>query len=73
MSPPSFLPKRQPAVRATPPPRMLTVSHTAEHLQMSQKTVRRLIAAGELRSHRLGGCIRVAEDDLASFLSTRRK
>jgi excisionase family DNA binding protein len=55
----------------TPPQRdaatMLTLQQTAEHLQLSVKTVRRKIAAGELIAHRMGNRWRVAEEDLQRF------
>ena len=54
-------------------PRLLTVRATADRLQVAEKTVRRLIAAGELPTHRIGGCVRVSEDDLLVFLSKARQ
>jgi excisionase family DNA binding protein len=66
--------------RATPPRpttacrlRLLTVNEVAELLQVSGKTVRRWIERQELRTHRLGRQLRVAEEDLAAFLGQRRK
>jgi len=49
------------------------VSEVAELLQVSTKTVRRWIERQELRTHRLGRQLRVAEEDLAAFLGQRRK
>ena len=54
-------------------PTCLTVSEVADRLGLSEKTVRRLIWDGDLRHHRLGAAIRVAEDDLAGFLAARRR
>jgi len=51
----------------------LAVSEVAELLQVSSKTVRRWIARQELRTHRLGRQLRMAEEDLAAFLGQRRK
>ena len=70
-----------PKHRATPPrpataarlPCLLAVSEVAELLQVSSKTVRRWIARQELRTHRLGRQLRMAEEDLAAFLGQRRK
>jgi excisionase family DNA binding protein len=66
---------------ATPPrpttaarlPRLLAVSEVAELLQVCSKTVRRWIARRELRTHRLGRQLRIAEEDLTAFLAQRRK
>ncbi len=52
--------------------RMLTVEKTAEQLDVSQKTVRRLIDSGELVAHRIGRNIRIAGDDLRAFVNQRR-
>ena len=69
-----------PKRRATPPRpttacrlRLLTVNEVAELLQISSKTVRRWIDRQELRTHRLGRQLRVAEEDLTAFLAQRRK
>ena len=70
-----------PSCRTIPPwpasasrtPCLLTVRATADRLQVAEKTVRRLIAAGALPTHRIGGCVRVSEDDLLVFLSTARQ
>ncbi|MBS0562652.1 MAG: helix-turn-helix domain-containing protein [Proteobacteria bacterium] len=53
--------------------RLLTVDQTAEQLQLSTKSVRRLIDSGDLVAHRIGRCIRVADDDLRAFLNARRR
>ena len=54
-------------------PRLLAVGEVAELLQVSSKTVRRWIERQELRTHRLGRQLRVADEDLAAFLGQRRK
>lgn len=54
-------------------PRMFTVTDVAERLAISSKTVRRAIAARELRVHQIGRQHRVAEDDLMAFIARRRK
>ena len=60
----------KPKPRATA--RMLSVEDVATHLDISLKTVRRMIANGELRVHRIGRSIRISEADFQSFISTRR-
>ena len=62
-----------PSTRARTAPRLLTVRAIADLLQVAEKTIRRLIAAGELPAHRIGGCVRVSEDDLLVFLSMARQ
>ena len=52
--------------------RFHSVTTVALELDVSEKTVRRWIVAGELPYHRLGRQIRVADDDLRSFLAMRR-
>ncbi len=49
------------------------MSEVAGLLQVSTKTVRRWIERQELCTHRLGRQLRVAEEDLATFLGQRRK
>ena len=62
-----------PFPRARMAPRLLTVRAIADRLQVAEKTIRRLITAGELPTHRIGGCVRVSEDDLLVFLSMARQ
>lgn len=58
---------------STSTPRLLTVATVAERLQISEKTVRRWIDAGDLRSHRLGRCLRISEADLQEFVDQHRQ
>lgn len=58
---------------ASPVPRLLKVTNVAERLAISSKTVRRAIAARELRVHQIGRQHRIAEDDLIAFIARRRK
>jgi excisionase family DNA binding protein len=53
---------------AEPDERFLGVARVAERLDVSQKTVRRKIAAGELPAHRVGKLLRISERDLAAFV-----
>ena len=56
----------------TPAPtseRLLTIADVADRCQVSPRSVRRWIDDGRLKVIRLGRSIRVAEGDLAKFLS----
>lgn len=54
--------------------RLSTVAEVADQLAVSVRTVRTLIALGELAVIRVGArAIRVAESDLAAFIESRRK
>ena len=52
--------------------RMLSVDAVAERLDLSTKTVRRMIERGDLLIHRIGRRVLVAEDDLDAFLRRHR-
>lgn len=55
------------------PPLLLTASQVGERLGLSEKHVRRLMQAGEIRVTRLGRrAARVAEDDLGRFIESKR-
>jgi len=58
----------QPAI-----PALLTLDQTAQHLQVSTKTIRRWIKSGDLIAHRLGRQFRISEADLQIFIRTRRE
>jgi excisionase family DNA binding protein len=51
---------------------LLSVVVVAERLDVSTKTVRRLIASGNLRAHHVGRQVRVSEEDLALYLADGR-
>ncbi len=51
--------------------RLLSIQEAAEFFQMSTKTVRRWIAAGDLRAHRLGRQWRISPEDINQYLATR--
>ena len=49
---------------------ILTVSQVAEYLQLSEKTVRRLIANGELTASKVGGrSWRIKEIDIEQYFN----
>jgi len=50
-----------------PRTRLLTVQDVAADLQLSTKTIRRLIERGELPVHRVGRTVRISEEDLLVF------
>jgi excisionase family DNA binding protein len=49
-------------------PRLLTIPEVAEHLRLSTKTVRRLIASRALSARRVGHAWRISENDLRTYL-----
>lgn len=56
---------------AVPPPPLLTIEHAAQWLDVSIKTIRRLVERHELRTVRIGPSqIRVRLDDLASLIES---
>ncbi len=63
---------RRPARAAPAPTPLLTIQAVADLLGVSTRTVRRLIAAGALMPHRIGGSLRVSEDDLRAYLARCR-
>lgn len=58
-------------------PPLLSLSETAEYLQVSERTVRRYITTGRLLAHKLSaapqGRVRIHRDDLAAFLESVRR
>ena len=61
-------------------PRLFTIKHAAERWDLSQKTLRRLIEAGELEAFQLerprngkrGSLMRIAESELLALLDRMR-
>jgi excisionase family DNA binding protein len=49
----------------------LSLQALAKRLNVSEKTVRRIVETGKLRAHRIGRQIRVFEADFQNFLSER--
>ena len=57
---------------AAPLTHLHSVEAVAECFGVSTKTVRRLIAGGELKKHRIGSSVRVSEEDLRAYLARCR-
>ncbi|HQT75168.1 MAG TPA: helix-turn-helix domain-containing protein [Acidiphilium sp.] len=55
-----------------PNDRMMPLRDVAEILDVSIATLRRRIAEGALRVHRIGRTIRISEADLGAFLTANR-
>ena len=53
--------------------RYFAINEVAEALDVSNRTVRRWIANGDLAVHRVGGVVRIADDDLRAFLARHRE
>lgn len=67
-------------MRKTPKParspetvELYTLTQIAHKAHVSVKTVRRLIARGELRTHRIGAQIRVSDGDWQAYLAGSRQ
>ena len=54
-------------------PRFHTIAETAEILRVSQRTVRRYIDSGNLKSHNWGRSVRISDDDLRAYTALRRR
>lgn len=52
--------------------RLFTIQQVADETQVSVKTIRRRIDAGDLVAHRIGKSLRIAEDDFRAFLNKSR-
>ncbi len=55
-----------------PNDRMMPLRDVADILDISLSTLRRRIAEGALRVHRIGRAIRISHVDLAAFLAASR-
>ena len=51
--------------------RLLSIADVAERCRVSEKTIRRWIAVGDLAAHKLGRQWRISEDDLRRFMRDR--
>ena len=54
-------------------PLMFSPAELAERLGVSRKTILRRIKSGELPVHRLGGQLRISEDDALTYIGARRR
>jgi excisionase family DNA binding protein len=53
-------------------PKSYSIKTIAEAKQVSTRTVRRWIATGKLIAHRIGGVLRINEDDFRAFWASYR-
>lgn len=53
--------------------KMLKVDQVAKELQLSVRTVRRLIEDELIPVHRIGRSVRISEDDLARYTASCRR
>jgi excisionase family DNA binding protein len=53
--------------------RFFTIAQVASLLSVSQRTVRRWIAAHDLLAHKFGRGVRISEVDLKTFLAVSRE
>jgi excisionase family DNA binding protein len=54
-------------------PRYLSIQEVAERLGVCDRTIRRAIKSGELRSVLVGSRYRISEEDLHNYLHHRRR
>ena len=59
-------------LRGRPLTKLRTIDEAAELLNVSPRTVHRLIGSGELPAHRFGRLVRISDGDLAVFLAASR-
>ena len=57
--------KKLPHIKST----LLGVGETASHLNISTKTVRRLIVSGKLNTIRIGRLVRIKSDEIERFIA----
>jgi excisionase family DNA binding protein len=51
---------------------LYSITAVAKRLDVSQDTVRRLIARGDIRAIRIGATVRVSSTELEAFVNSRR-
>lgn len=54
------------------PIRLLTIGEAAEYLSVSERSIKRLIARGDLPCIRVGNALRFAFADLEAFIARNR-
>lgn len=52
--------------------RLHSLAEVADRLGVSIKTVRRILARGDLPAHRIGRLLRVSDDDIERFIAATR-
>ena len=73
LRPPSpITPNRRISVKPKSEP-LLTLQNLATRWQVSLKSVRRIVARGDLKVHRIGGLIRISPEDVATFEKLHRE
>jgi excisionase family DNA binding protein len=55
------------------PQNMLSINQVADTLNVSTKTVRRMIKGRQLHFHRVATSIRVSQEDLRAFINSTRE
>lgn len=60
------------ALGARPVTKLRKIGETADILNVSERTVRRLIDMGALPVHRLGRSVRISDADITLFLAANR-
>ena len=58
--------------RLYPEPKLLSIEKTAEFLDVSASTVRRLVKSRQLKASKIGGQIRISLIDLHAFIDQSR-
>jgi excisionase family DNA binding protein len=53
-------------------PSLHSIATTAKRLDVSEKSVRRYVDSGRLPAYKIGGQIRILEEDFRSFLASCR-
>jgi excisionase family DNA binding protein len=59
--------------KATATVKFYTVDDVAEFLKVDKRTVHRWTHSGLLVAHRIGGVLRISEDDFRAFLALHRR
>jgi excisionase family DNA binding protein len=49
------------SVRGAQLDEFLTIAEVAERLKVDERTVRRWIKSGQLKAHKIGGCVRISK------------
>ncbi len=57
-----------PVSRARPLRKLRTINETADILNVSPRTVQRLVKGGKLRAHHIGPLVRIEDADIAALL-----